>query len=260
MWTPAMGGEMTPWRLSVSATMLLGIDRFVAVVEDGIEVPHSTRHVQPWLGGEILLGGALWSLWTDGTAELVSRPSGPDAAASAPLTDVRLCGRARYPNASLETRLVVALSDRPEPVIDVLTRALGFTGAQPWCDLILAAYGELVAAGYPIGPTTGLNGRTPRFLAQATSEGGHLDRTPTTPADLVSAVEQLSARWDSWWSGNEAMLVALARACHDSLAIRRQRFAREVVHGLPLRGEPPDHAEAAARQARSRCPRWPRHL
>lgn len=228
-------GEMTVPRLSVTATMLLGIDQFVAVVDEGVVVPRSTRQVQPWLGGEALLGGALWALWTDGAVELRAGRSS---------AEVRLCRRASYPEASLECRLMAALSDRRESVTHLLVRTLEFTGAQPWSDLVLLVHGELVAAEFADGAPARVNGHTPRFLRPG----------------LAEAVEQLGSRWDSWWSGRETLLVAVARACHDALAARRQWFARGVLHGLSFSEQPPDHAEAAAGAARSQCPRWPRRL
>ncbi|HJP73315.1 MAG TPA: hypothetical protein VJ914_03555 [Pseudonocardiaceae bacterium] len=221
-------------RLSVTATMLLCIDQFVAVVDEGVLVPRSTRQVQPWLGGEALLGGALWALWTDGVIELVT---------GSPV-EVRLCRGASYPAASLEYRLLAALSDQRESVTDLLIRALEFTGAQPWSDLVVLVRGELVAAGDAVRAPARVNGHTPRFLMPG----------------LAAAVERLGSRWDSWWSGRETLLVAVARACHDALAARRQRFARGVLHGLSFAGQPCDHAEAAAAAARSQCPRWPRTL
>ena len=221
-------------RLSVTATMLLCIDQFVAVVDDdGVLVPRSTRQVQPWLGGEALLGGALWALWTDGVVELV---------AGSPV-EVRLCRGASYPAASLECRLLAALSDQREPVTDLLVRALEFTGAQPWSDLVVLVRGELAAADAGSAPGR-VNGHTPRFLMPG----------------LAAEVDRLGSRWDSWWSGREALLVAVARACHDALVARRQRFARGVLHGLSFAAQPCDHAEAAAAAARSQCPRWPRRL
>jgi hypothetical protein len=235
-------GEMTVRRLSVTATMLLCIDQFVAVVDEGVVVPRSARQVQPWLGGEALLGGALWALWTDGVVELASRA--PRSRPGRPSVEVQLCRTASYPEASLECRLMAALSRRREPAADLLIRTLEFTGAQPWSDLVLLVHEELTAAEQTAGAPAHINGNTPRFLLPG----------------LAEAVERLGSRWDSWWSGREAVLAALARACHDALAARRQRFARGVLHGLSFAEQPRDHAEAAAAAARSQCPRWPHQL
>lgn len=233
---------MTVRRLSVTATMLLCIDQFVAVVDDGVRVPRSARQVQPWLGGEALLGGALWALWTDGVVELDG--GAPPSRGGRQSIEVRLRRTASYPTASLECRLAAALSHRPEPAAGLLTRTLEFTGAQPWCDLVLLAHAELAAAGHTSGAPAHVNGNTPPFALPG----------------LAEAVERLGSRWDSWWSGREALLTALARACHDALAARRQHFARGVLHGLSVADQPRDHAEAAAAAARSRCPRWPHRL
>lgn len=226
---------MTVRRLSVTATMLLCIDQFVAVVDEGVAVPRSARQVQPWLGGEALLGGALWALWTDGVVELAG--GAPRSRPGRTSVEVQLCRTASYPEASLECRLMAALSHRREPAADLLIRTLEFTGAQPWSDLVLLVHGELAAAEQTAGAPAHVNGNTPRFLLPG-----------------------LASRWDSWWSGREVLLAALARACHDALAARRQRFARGVLHGLSFAEQPRDHAEAAAAAARSRCPRWPHHL
>lgn len=237
---------MTIRRLSVTATMLLGIDRFVAVAEDGVAVPHSARRVQPWLCGEALLGGAIWALWTDGVIEPVDR--GPD---------FRLCGNADYPDASLERLVQASVSDRPEPPVDTLTRALEFARVQPWNDVVEVVHGELLAAGYPLDEPPPTNGHRPRFLLPANQRE---EGDETAPVVLASILERLSGRWDRWWSSHDEMLVSVARACHDSLVARRLGAARALLHGLPFPARPRDPAEAAAGQARPRCPRWARQL
>lgn len=237
---------MTIQRLSVTATMLLGIDRFVALAEDGIAVPHSTLRVQPWLCGEALLGGALWTLWTDGVVE----PTGQEG-------EFRRCGRIEYPAASLECRVQDCLSDRPEPLLDTLLRTLDFAQVQPWHDVVQLVYRELLIAGYPVDEPPPTNGHRPRFLVTANDTDPTDAGAPMLPAMLA----RLSARWDRWWSQREDALVVLARACHDALVAHRLRFARTVMaYGLPLTERPPDPAEAAAGVVRPRCPRWARRL
>ena len=223
--------------LSVTATMFLGMDRFVGQSEDGTVVPRSARRVQPWLCAEALLGGALWALWTDGVAEL--RRRGPLPGKPRAFTEIRPLRGAAYPQASLERLLLASLADHPEPAADALARTLAFTRAQPWCDVVDVVCHELLVAGYPIDGPPRTNGSHPSANA---------------------VVDELSARWDGWWARHEGMLVVVARACHDALVARRLGFARQIVEGLSLSARPPDPAEATAGRARPRCPRWPRHL
>lgn len=230
--------------------MLVGIDRFVASVDDGVRVVGAHRPVQPWLCGETLLGGALWALWMDGVLDLTVRDGS--------VAEVRPGRRIAYPASSLERRLVGALSEQDENAVDLLVRTMYFTGARPWLDVIEVVADEIVDAGHLAMVTPPTRNGTARSTSPATHHALTAEIGPRWPA---TAVAEVSERWDTWWANGPDTLVAVGRACHDAIVIRRRDHAILVAGGVPLAGRrPPDPAEADAELARRHCPRWARRI
>jgi hypothetical protein len=215
--------------------MLAGIDQFVSPADGGVRVMSACRPVQPWLCGEALIGGSLWALWMDGALDLTVH--------NGSTVRVRRRERIAYPASSLEHQLANALADRPELAVDLLARAMSFTGARPWLDVIEVVVDENGTA-HPALPAVG----------QPLS-------AEIRPRWLTTAVAELSERWDTWWGNDAEALIAVGRACHDAIRIRRHDHAVLVVDGAPVFAtSSPDPAEADAELFRPNCPRWARRI
>jgi hypothetical protein len=252
-------------KLSASALMLLGIDRFVTVTDHGIGVICTDRHVQSWLCGEALLGGALWALWEDGALSFtVEQRRHAVIGAERPTAVVQRQTRLDYPSNSLEARLLEALSDRPEAAVDALKATIGKVHGQPWQNIMLVAFHEIVDAGYvswrPL-EGSGAKGWFVRRMAKKIDVPGEPVPDCRRLSALAPEIDRLIARWDVRWSGNDEALVALGRACHDAIVGRRIDLISVRGAGTGAGGvRGADEEEEWMSQARPSCPRWARSI
>jgi hypothetical protein len=172
--------------------------------------------------------------------------------------------RLDYPSNSLEARLLEALSDRPEAAVDALKATIGKVHGQPWHNIMLVAFHEIVDAGYvswrPL-EGSGAKGWFVRRMAKKIDVPGEPEPDCRRLSALAPEIDRLTARWDAWWSGNDEALVALGRACHDAIVGRRiDLISVRGAGALGGGGRGTDEEEAWMSQARPSCPRWARSI